>query len=181
MTRNPLVLTVLALALITGTVWATLTLVRRTPTPPPNVSNRYIQTTVPVETRIIRQNLPGKVDTVYVNNQPAEYASHSETIEKDRVSVDLDVGYNEGTNLFDIRANVTSLRDSVYVEKIIDRTRVPKLLSVTTALGVGFSGDRGIEPDHVSLDLGLKFRDKYRITAFGDTHRKFGLRLGVDF
>jgi hypothetical protein len=157
----------------------------RRPIPPPVITETVNSTTstLPVVTKIIRENLPARIDTVFIDNTMYEMAYHTERIERERAIVDLDIEYDERFNLFDIRADVTSFNDSIYVEKIIEKTEyIPRPpIAFTADMGVGFSGLADVDPEYVSLGAGIKIVDKFRVGVFADTRLTYGLRLGVDF
>ena len=149
------------------------------------ITNTY-RVSEPVVTKIIRQNVPAVIETLIVNSEPHGIASYAETIKKDKTTVDLDIKYDITSNLFDVNAGIYSIRDSVHIEtiKTIEKTIKPRFIGFTSAVGVGFekddtSGQIGL----VSSDfaLGVKFVNRYSMSAFVDTRKSFGLRFGVDF
>jgi len=145
--------------------------------------NEY-RTTLPVQTTIIRERLPAIIDTVYVDNHAYELASYKEVIDTNKVHIELDVKYNEYSNLFDIRHNISTVRDSIYVERIITKVidKKHKLIGFTGGTSIGFSdSERDIELYSAGIDLGIKLAGKYSASAFIDTKKTFGVRLGVDF
>jgi hypothetical protein len=154
-------------------------LLARRPFPPPSseTSNHY--TTLPVQTKIIYKNLPGKV--VIVDGHEVASIDTLLTSPDKKTTIDLGVRYDEQSNLFDLDTTISTTRDSIYIEKIIDRTPKPKFIGFTTAVGVGFNGKDGINPDYVCLDAGIKFLHKYNTTLYADTRKTFGVRFGVDF
>lgn len=153
-------------------------LIRPKTTTPTPVST-HITTTLPVKTTIIREQIPGRIDTVYVDNVPQEVARYQETIAKDKVVVDLDIAFNKATDMFSVNSNITSFRDSVYVERIIQ----PKvsLFRPMVAFGAGFTGEDGLNPECIMAETGIVIRGKYALSAFGTTNKTFGLKVGVNF
>ncbi len=137
-----------------------------------------INTTIPVRTHVIREQLPAVIDTVWIDRISHEVARYSETIDTNRVYVDLNVEYDEYSNLFNIKHSVMALRDSVYKEKIVERLTPykPRFATPCGGLGVGFV-DKQI--DNASIDLGVVFRGRYQTTAYIDTNKRYGARLGV--
>lgn len=166
----------IALALVLAVVlFASGFLISRSirPASPPSVIHR---TTVPVRTTIIREQLPARIDTVYVNGDPQAVASYREVITEGKATVDLDVKFNKSTDMFSVKTDISVLSDSIYVEKNIYHK--PKFLRPTIAIGTGFSSG-GL--DYTAIDAGLIIANKYRITAFASTDQTYGVRLGVDF
>lgn len=155
----------------------------KTPAPSIESNTSIFRYTLPIETRIIRTNLPGKIDTVLVDNTSYEIARYRELIDKGKVKIDFGVEYNERTNLFNIDTQVTALVDSVVIEKEVVKTVVkkPPFLGLTGGLSVGASYDKEIKLSNVGIDAGFKVAGKYSLTAFGTTDKIFGLRFGVDF
>jgi hypothetical protein len=137
---------------------------------------KHSHTILPVKTTIIREKIPGTIDTVYVGTEPHEFARLKETIKKDSVTVSLDVAYDRTNNLFSLNADIAATRDSIYVEKIINKKQ--PLFRPTAALGAGFKSD---EETVLSAEIGVAIANKYRLSAFVATDRTVGLRVGIDF
>ncbi|OPZ49128.1 MAG: hypothetical protein BWY95_00306 [Bacteroidetes bacterium ADurb.BinA104] len=134
------------------------------------------RTTLPVRTTIIRESLPARIDTIYVHDEAQEVASYRDTITEGKATVDLDIKFNKKTDIFSVKTDISVLTDSVYVEKHVYHK--PKPIRPSVALGTGFS-DEGL--NHATLDAGLIFANKYRITVFASTNKTYGVRVGVDF
>jgi hypothetical protein len=131
---------------------------------------------LPVRTTIIRESLPARIDTIYVHDEAQEVASYRDIITEGKATVDLDIKFNKKTDIFSVKTDISVLTDSVYVEKHVYHK--PKPIRPSVALGTGFS-DEGL--NHATLDAGLIFANKYRITAFASTNKTYGVRVGVDF
>lgn len=148
--------------------------------------NRY-ETTVPVRTVVIRESLPARIDTVYIDGTAYEIARYTDTLDTNKVYIKTDIKYDERTNLFDISRDINIQRDSVYVEKIttvFEKLPKPKLVSMTGAIGSGFKSDEksgGLVLNSMCLDAGIKIKSKYSATLFATTNAEYGIRFGVDF
>ena len=137
-----------------------------------------INTTLPIRTNIIREQLPAKIDTVWVDRISHEVATYSEIIDTNRVYIDLNVEYDEYSNLFNIKHSIMALRDSVYKEKIVERftEHKPPFAAFCSGLSVGF---RENQINNATVDVGAVFRGRYQATAFVDTDKRYGARLGI--
>jgi hypothetical protein len=177
-----IIILVLAIALVVAIGFAVK---KQPPAKVTEITNTY-RVSEPVVTKIIRQNVPAVIDTMLVNNKPHGIASYTETIKKDKTTVDLDIKYDLTDRVFDVNAGIYSVRDSVYVEtiKTIEKTIKHKFIMFTGAIGVGFekddtSGQIGLANSDVAL--GIKLANRYSVCAFVDTRKSFGMRFGVDF
>lgn len=182
----------LALVVLLGLLFAAYSFGKRSipPVATENITNNTYKTTLPVETRIIRESVPAIIETLVVNNEPHGIASYSETIVRDKTTVDLSIKYDISSSLFDVNANIYSVRDSVYVEttKTIDRVFKPKLLGFTASVGAGLDFPSQNEQYNISygdVSAGLKIAGKYSVQSFvaiQDSKKPvYGLRLGIDF
>ena len=120
-------------------------------------------------TQIVYKQVPAKVETLVVNNVPREYATYEAEKDTNNVHLSLKIGYDELDNKFDVKADIFSK------EKVLE----PKKVQFSSSIGIGFKPD-DIDPDYAVLDAGVKVKN-YRITAFADTRKTIGVRLGVDF
>lgn len=155
--------------------------------PPIVVENRTERVTQPTVPTVIRERMPAVVETLWVNQEPHEIATWNAVIDTNRVSLDISVRYDEKTNLFDlIKLRAVGLVDSIYVERPV-RVEVPrkrKALGFTGAVGVGFGTDPEQQQPVLKtavLDAGIVIMERYRVTGWGDTAGRYGLRFGVDF
>ncbi len=181
---------VIILALI-GSHIAVYKLARK-PVPPAQITtNEYTEhTTIPVVTKIIEKNVPAVIETLFVDGHNYELAKYSATIDTNKVSVALDIEYDEKDNTFDVRHNITAIRDSVYHEKITEiiKEQKPPLIRLTGSIGAGFEKDAGDNVYRVQggdFSIGVKFVNKYSVMPFvavrEDKKPLYGLRLGIDF
>ena len=171
---------ILALIILTGLLATSFMLGRQSVKVAITDSSRVLVTEVPVEYTITRTKIKAEIDTVWVNNTSHEIARYSTQIDTSKVSVKLDIKYDEDANLFDIRHSFRVIRDSVFVERIktVDIFHKPKPISVTAGTLIGF---REKQLDNAGLDLGLKFANKYTLAVFGKSNQEYGLRMSVDF
>lgn len=164
----------------------------RKPVPPAQITtNEYTEhTTIPVVTKIIEKNIPAVIETLYVDGHNYEIAKYSTVIDTNKVTIALDIRYDEYSNLFDIRHNITTIRDSVYYEKITEiiRDKPVQFARIVGSIGVGFEKGAGNNQYHVAggdIALGVKFIDRYSLLPFvavrEDKKPLYGLRLGIDF
>lgn len=137
-----------------------------------------INTTVPVRTNIIREQLPAHIDTVWVDNVSHEVATYSTTIDTNKVHIDLEVKYDEHTNLFNTKHTIIALRDSVYKEKIVERLieKKPRFIALSSGMSVDF-GEAGI--NSAGIDAGVLLRGQYQLNAFVTTEKLYGVRVGI--
>jgi len=147
-------------------------------------TTRTYQTTIPVKTVIIREQIPARIDTVVVDGHAYDIASYNDTLKKDKTTIGLRVRYNEYSNLFDVNADVSTVRDSVYSEKntitVIEKKQ--KLIGLTGGISTGFSkSGSSVALKNAGIDAGIKILGRYSATAFANTDNVFGIRLGVDF
>lgn len=152
-------------------------------------------TQIPTETVIIREKVPGKVDTVYVDGTAHEIARYRDVIVSDdeKVRVDLAVDYDCRENLFDVNAGIYAVRDSVYVEKLVTKEVQIKSKPVRLAsnISIGFGSYEKDERDnsfglvYSDISVGVRLFDSYSVSPFvglQDTGRLiYGLRFGVDW
>lgn len=181
---------VIILALI-GSHIAVYKLARK-PVPPAQITtNEYTEhTTIPVVTKIIEKNVPAVIETLYVDGHNYEVARYSAVIDTNKVTIGLDIKYDEYSNLFDIRHNITTIRDSVYYEKVTEiiRDKPAQFVKVVGSIGVGFekgAGDNQYRVTGGDIALGVKFVNRYSVLPFvalrEDKKPFYGLRLGIDF
>lgn len=147
--------------------------------------NMIFHTTTPVITRIIESNLPAKIDTIYIGSIPHEKASLDTIIVNGKTTVDLSISYDEASNLFSLDTSITSMIDSIYVEKEVIKTitKKPKFIGLTAGIGASMAknSDGSMDISSGQIDAGLKIAGKYSITAFVNTEKEIGARFGIDF
>ena len=123
-------------------------------------SNSYTySTTTPVVTKIIREYVKADIDTVWINNQSHEVAYYSATIDTNKVSVDLNIKYDELLNVFSLKTNVISMVDSVCVVKETVKTVItkPKFIGLTSGISIGVKSMDEKMNYKCWTGLGLKF------------------------
>jgi len=107
--------------------------------------------------------------------EQAEYATMDTTLvsPSGNAAVDLGIGYNEYSNLFNLRAN--------FSETIPDINPVIKksLITPIASVGVGFADSLMLHD--AELALGVEFAEKYSVSVFGRSDLTYGLRFGVRF
>lgn len=128
----------------------------------------------------VLDSIPASIQTVHIvapsgEVEQAEYATMDTTLvsPSGNAAVDLAVGYNEGTNLFNLRAN--------FSETIPDINPVIKksLITPIASVGVGFADSLMLHD--AELALGVEFAEKYSVSVFGRSDLTYGLRFGVRF
>lgn len=150
--------------------------VARKPQPISTVTNTY-STTLPVQTHIIYKDVPGQID----NSSGHEVATLDTTfVSPDRkTTAAFAIRYDEQSNLFNLGANISTVRDSIYVEKVITHTLKPPFIGLTGGVSVGFQDKAVLR--NAQIDAGIKVRGKYSATVFYNTDKFYGLRFGIDF
>ena len=126
----------------------------------------------------VLDSIPASVQTVHIvapsgEVEQAEYATMDTTLTSPsgNAAVDLAVGYNEGTNLFNLKAN--------FSETIPELSPVIKksLIAPIASVGVGFADSLMLHD--AELALGVEFAEKYSVSVFGRSDLTYGLRFGV--
>lgn len=86
--------------------------------------------------------------------------------------VSLGIGYNEYSNLFNLRAN--------FAETIPELSPIPpKAIGFIGSVGIGFRDS--LQLRDAELSAGIELREKYSVSLFGRTDRTYGIRFGVRF
>ena len=151
----------------------------------PNTNETTIRTTIPEKTIVIRERIPAKIDTAYVDGHQYDMASYSDVVDTNKVYVKTDIEYDEYHNLFSVRHDIMALRDSTYIEKITQlpgEKYKPKFIGLTGGITTGFANtDKGLTLHSSGIDAGIKLLGKYSATLFANTDEVYGLRFGVDF
>ena len=128
----------------------------------------------------VLDSIPASVQTVHIvapsgEAVQAEYATMDTTLTSPsgNAAVDLAVGYNEGTNLFNLKAN--------FSETIPELSPVIKksLIAPIASVGVGFADSLMLHD--AELAFGVEFAEKYSVSVFGRSDLTYGLRFGVRF
>ena len=158
-------LVVAIIALLGGTYWLGYS---RTPPVIEQTINEFT----------VLDSIPASIQTVHIvapsgEVEQAEYATMDTTLvsPSGNAAVDLAVGYNEGSNLFNLRAN--------FSETIPDINPVIKksLITPIASVGVGFADSLMLHD--AELALGVEFAEKYSVSVFGRSDLTYGLRFGV--
>jgi len=126
----------------------------------------------------VLDSIPASIQTVHIvapsgEVEQAEYATMDTTLvsPSGNAAVDLAVGYNEGTNLFNLRANFSETIPD------INPTIKKSLIVPIASVGVGFADSLMLHD--AELALGVEFAEKYSVSVFGRSDLTYGLRFGV--
>ena len=158
-------LVVAVIALLGGTYW-----LGHSRTPP------VIEQTINEFT--VLDSIPASVQTVHIvapsgEVAQTEYATMDTTLTSPSGNsrVSLGVGYNEYSNLFNLKAN--------FSETIPELSPVIKksLITPIASVGVGFADSLMLHD--AELALGVEFAEKYSVSVFGRSDLTYGLRFGV--
>ena len=126
----------------------------------------------------VLDSIPASVQTVHIvapsgEVEQAEYATMDTTLvsPSGQSKVALGVGYNEYSNLFNLKAN--------FSETIPELSPVIKksLITPIASVGVGFADSLMLHD--AELALGVEFAEKYSVSVFGRSDLTYGLRFGV--
>lgn len=122
-------------------------------------------------------SIPAKLQIVHIVDADggvvqAEYATLDTvlTSPSGKSKVDLGVGYNEGTNLFNLKANFSETEVKLNPIK-------PRLFTPIASVGIGFRDTLRLHD--AELAAGLELREKYSVSVFGRSDLTYGLRFGV--
>ena len=126
----------------------------------------------------VLDSIPASVQTVHIvapSGEPiqAEYATMDTTLvsPSGNAAVDLGIGYNEGNNLFNLKANFSETIPEI--NPVIKKSLITPIASV----GVGFADSLMLHD--AELALGVEFAEKYSVSVFGRSDLTYGLRFGV--
>ena len=126
----------------------------------------------------VLDSIPASVQTVHIvapsgEVAQTEYATMDTTLTSPSGNsrVSLGVGYNEYSNLFNLKAN--------FSETIPELSPVIKksLITPIASVGVGFADSLMLHD--AELALGVEFAEKYSVSVFGRSDLTYGLRFGV--
>ena len=129
----------------------------------------------------IMDSIPASVQTAHIvapSGEPiqAEYATMDTTLTSPSGNsrVALGVGYNEYSNLFNLKAN--------FSETIPESNPVIKksLIAPTASLTFGYRQFDNAIPERLGVGAGVKIMNKYSIQLTADTDKTYGITLGVD-
>jgi len=129
----------------------------------------------------VLDSIPASVQTVHIvapsgEVAQAEYATMDTTLTSPsgNAAVDLAVGYNEGTNLFNLKANFSETIPEL--KPVIKKS----LIAPTASLMFGYRQFNDAIPERLGVGAGVKIMNKYSIQLTADTDKTYGITLGVD-
>jgi len=161
-------LVVAVIALLGGTYWLGYS---RTPPVIEQTINEFT----------VLDSIPASVQTVHIvapsgEVAQAEYATMDTTLvsPSGNAAVDLAVGYNEGTNLFNLKANFSETIPEL--KPVIKKS----LIAPTASLMFGYRQFNDAIPERLGVGAGVKIMNKYSIQLTADTDKTYGITLGVD-
>jgi len=161
-------LVVAVIALLGGTYWLGYS---RTPPVIEQTINEFT----------VLDSIPASVQTVHIvapsgEVVQAEYATMDTTLTSPsgNAAVDLAVGYNEGTNLFNLKANFSETIPEL--KPVIKKS----LIAPTASLMFGYRQFNDAIPERLGVGAGVKIMNKYSIQLTADTDKTYGITLGVD-
>ena len=129
----------------------------------------------------ILDSIPASIQTVHIvapsgEVAQVEYATMDTTLvsPSGNAAVDLAVGYNEGTNLFNLKANFSETIPEI--NPVIKKS----LITPTASLMFGYRQFDNAIPERLGIGAGVKIMDKYSIQLTADTDKTYGIVIGVD-
>jgi hypothetical protein len=160
---------VAVIALLGGTYW-----LGHSRTPP------VIEQTINEFT--VLDSIPASIQTVHIvapsgEVAQVEYATMDTTLTSPsgQSKVALGIGYNEGNNLFNLKANFSETIPDIN-HPVIKKS----LIAPTASLMFGYRQFDDAIPERLGIGAGVKIMDKYSIQITADTDRTYGITLGVD-
>ena len=161
-------LVVAVIALLGGTYWLGYS---RTPPVIEQTINEFT----------VLDSIPASVQTVHIvapsgEVAQAEYATMDTTLvsPSGNSRVSLGIGYNEYSNLFNLKANFSETIPEL-------KPTIKKSLIVPTAsLMFGYRQFDNAIPERLGVGAGVKIMNKYSIQLTADTDKTYGITLGVD-
>jgi hypothetical protein len=158
-------LVVAVIALLGGTYW--LGYSRTPPVIEQTINEFTVLDSIPASVKIVNMVTP--------TGEPiqAEYATMDTTLvsPSGNSRVSLGVGYNEYSNLFNLKANFSETIPEI--NPVIKKSLIAPIASV----GVGFADSLMLHD--AELALGVEFAEKYSVSVFGRSDLTYGLRFGV--
>ena len=88
--------------------------------------------------------------------------------------VSLGIGYNEYSNLFNLKANFSETIPEL--KPAIKKS----LIAPTASLMFGYRQFNDAIPERLGVGAGVKIMNKYSIQLTADTDKTYGITLGVD-
>lgn len=160
-------LVVAVIALLGGTYW-----LGYSHTKPPVIEQTINEFTV-------LDSIPASVQTVHIvapSGEPiqTEYATMDTTLTSPsgNSKVSLGIGYNEYSDLFNLRANFSEAIPEL-------KPTPPRAIGFIGGVGIGFRDS--LQLRDAELSAGIELREKYSVSLFGRTDRTYGIRFGVRF
>lgn len=137
-----------------------------------------------VRVPIYRDRVITVIDTVEVDGHEYSVARYQDTIDTLDVTVDLDIEYWEQERYFNVRADVSTEHNTVYVTNTVTNTieKPYPLISAIAGLSPVFDIEEGALQAHsFMLDAGVRLAGKYDLSIFGATNGVYGIRAGIRF
>lgn len=139
-----------------------------------------------VHTQLVKTKVVTEYDTIYVDKRPYLMAKYSGTVDTTDVSVKLDITYSEYDKLFDVAADIKANIKTEYITTTVTQTIVkekpyPAFAPIFGMTPIFTSKDKKYSLNSMGADLGVRVNGKYDISAYGNTDKSVGLRLGVRF
>jgi hypothetical protein len=160
-------LVVAVIALLGGTYW-----LGYSHTKPPVIEQTINEFTV-------LDSIPASVQTVHIvapSGEPiqTENATMDTTLTSPSGNsrVSLGIGYNEYSNLFNLRANFSEAIPEL-------KPAPPRPIGFIGAVGIGFRDS--LQLRDAELSAGIELREKYSVSVFGRSDLTYGVRFGVRF
>ena len=129
----------------------------------------------------VLDSIPASVQTVHIvapSGEPiqAEYATMDTTLvsPSGNSRVSLGIGYNEYSNLFNLKANFSETIPEL--KPAIKKS----LIAPTASLMFGYRQFNDAIPERLGVGAGVKIMNKYSIQLTADTDKTYGITLGVD-
>lgn len=160
-------LVVAIIAILGGTYW-----LGYSHTKPPVIEQTINEFTV-------LDSIPASVQTVHIvapSGEPiqTEYATMDTTLTSPsgNSKVSLGIGYNEYSDLFNLKANFSEAIPEL-------KPTPPRAIGFIGGVGIGFRDS--LQLRDAELSAGIELREKYSVSLFGRTDRTYGIRFGVRF
>lgn len=158
-------LVVAVIALLGGTYW-----LGYSHTKPPVIEQTINEFTV-------LDSIPASIHNIRIVTPTGEvaqteYATMDTTLTSPsgNSKVSLGIGYNEYSNLFNLRANFSEAIPEL-------KPTPPRAIGFIGAVGIGFRDS--LQLRDAELSAGIELREKYSVSLFGRTDRTYGIRFGV--
>lgn len=127
----------------------------------------------------VLDSIPASVQTVHIvapsgEVAQTEYARMDTTLTSPsgNSKVSLGIGYNEYSNLFNLKANFSETIPEL-------KPTPPRPIGFIGAVGIGFRDS--LQLRDAELSAGIELREKYSVSVFGRSDLTYGVRFGVRF